>query len=403
MGTGIITVHIPFSNTLWKFYIIKNILEYIMKKSTTSSVHAFGSQESLCLKGIAIVMLICHHCFLGPARYKGQAVTFIIPENIWNYVALFFKICVCIFAFISAYGITWKIKSSCHFDSAEQTQKDFRNILLSRLIRLLTSFILVFLLVDVFALFYDPGRFAEIYGTSFPVCIAYFILDMLGLAQLLHTPTFLGTYWYYSLAIVIVLLVPCFYLLIRKIGTVPFLGLIAVINFTVSIPNHNFWRYLLCIAVGVSCAYNNTIVKIMNWDIIKSQKWNHLVKFLIEFLLLFVLMVLRQGPLMDILYPFWDAVIPVVFASFCCEFIVIIPGLRQLLIFLGTYSANIFIIHNYIRKVWFYDFTYSFKYPLLIVMVLLSISLVLSICIEQLKKIIHYNSFTCLLVQKICK
>ena len=46
---------------------------------------------------------------------------------------------------------------------------------------------------------------------------------------------------------------------------------------------------------------------------------------------------------------------------------------------------------------------YSFKYPLLIVMVLLSISLVLSICIEQLKKIIHYNSFTCLLVQKICK
>ena len=110
-------------------------------KTQASSLTVFGRQESLCLKGIAIIMLICHHCFLGSARYKGQAVTFIIPENIWNYVALFFKICVCIFAFISAYGITWKIKSSCHFDSAEQTQKDFRNILLSRLIRLLTSFI----------------------------------------------------------------------------------------------------------------------------------------------------------------------------------------------------------------------------------------------------------------------
>lgn len=374
-----------------------------MEKSTHTSTRVFGSQESLGVKGIAIIMLICHHCFLGSARYKGQAVTFIIPENIWNYVALFFKICVCIFAFISAYGITWKIKSSCHFDSAEQTQKDFRNILLSRLIRLLTSFILVFLLVDVFALFYDPGRFAEIYGTSFPVCIAYFILDMLGLAQLLHTPTFLETYWYYSLAIVIILLVPCFYLLIRKIGTVPFLGLIAVINFTFSIPNHNFWRYLLCIAVGVSCAYNNTIVKIMNWNIIKSEKCNHLIKFLLEFLLLFVLMVLRQGPLMDTLYPFWDAVIPVVFTSFCCEFIVVIPGLRQILIFLGIYSANIFIIHNYIRKVWFYDFTYSFKYPLLIVTVLLLISLTLSICIEQIKKLIHFKTFTNLLIEKICR
>ena len=162
------------------FYITQSILEYIMEKSTHTSTRVFGSQESLGVKGIAIIMLICHHCFLGSARYKGQAVTFIIPENIWNYVALFFKICVCIFAFISAYGITWKIKSSCHFDSAEQTQKDFRNILLSRLIRLLTSFILVFLLVDVFALFYDPGRFGYV-GTCTAFAHTYFFRNLLVL------------------------------------------------------------------------------------------------------------------------------------------------------------------------------------------------------------------------------
>ena len=86
-----------------------------------------------------------------------------------------------------------------------------------------------------------------------------------------------------------------------------------------------------------------------------------------------------------------------------CEFIVVIPGLRQILIFLGIYSANIFIIHNYIRKVWFYDFTYSFKYPLLIVTVLLLISLTLSICIEQIKKLIHFKTFTNLLIEKICR
>ena len=75
------------------FYITQSILEYIMEKSTHTSTRVFGSQESLGVKGIAIIMLICHHCFLGSARYKGQAVTFIIPENIWNYVALFFKSC----------------------------------------------------------------------------------------------------------------------------------------------------------------------------------------------------------------------------------------------------------------------------------------------------------------------
>ena len=81
-------------------------------KTQASSLTVFGRQESLCLKGIAIIMLICHHCFMRPSRYKGQDLIFIIPEPIWNYVALFFKICVCIFVFISAYGITSKIKNS---------------------------------------------------------------------------------------------------------------------------------------------------------------------------------------------------------------------------------------------------------------------------------------------------
>ena len=44
------------------FYITQSILEYIMEKSTTHQ-RVFGSQESLGVKGIAIIMLICHHCF----------------------------------------------------------------------------------------------------------------------------------------------------------------------------------------------------------------------------------------------------------------------------------------------------------------------------------------------------
>lgn len=49
-------------------------------KTQASSLTVFGRQESLCLKGIAIIMLICHHCFMRPSRYKGQDLIFIIPE-----------------------------------------------------------------------------------------------------------------------------------------------------------------------------------------------------------------------------------------------------------------------------------------------------------------------------------
>lgn len=50
------------------------------KKQNTQSIEGnilksqdiFGKYQSDCLKGIAIIMLIAHHCFLGPSRYKGQ-------------------------------------------------------------------------------------------------------------------------------------------------------------------------------------------------------------------------------------------------------------------------------------------------------------------------------------------
>ena len=118
-------------------------------------------------------MLIAHHCFLGPSRYKGQELIFIIPESVWNYVALFFKICVSLFVFISAYGLTKKMMSLPKDADSQTTHKFIGNMILSRVIRLLGGFIFVFLLVDIFALFYDPGRLAEIYGSVFPLNMEY--------------------------------------------------------------------------------------------------------------------------------------------------------------------------------------------------------------------------------------
>ena len=99
----------------------------------------------------------------------------------------------------------------------------------------------------------------------------------------------------------------------------------------------------------------------------------------------------------------WDAVIPVVIVCFCCEFLFHVPVLKQILKFLGIYSANIFLVHNFIRSVWFYDFTYSFQYPLLILLVLLLNSLVLSIAIELLKKLLHYNQFLNVIIRKLSR
>lgn len=371
-------------------------------KSKASQTDIFGVYNSSCLKGIAIIMLVAHHCFLGPGRYKGQEIIFIIPENIWNYVALFFKICVCFFVFISAYGLTKKMMILPENDPA-RLHASIKDMIISRIFKLLGSFMFVFVLVTLFGRFYDPGRFTEIYGSVFPDAAEYYFIDMLGLAELLGTPTYLGTFWYYSLAIVIILIIPAFYYMQKKLGSVGFLAVVAVINFTVNFDNRNIWHYIFCIAIGVVCACENLITRLVNLKLNENKTFNAILKFMLEAIFLFILMFLREGPLKGELYPFWDAIIPVVMAIFCCEFIFHIPVLHQVLAFLGRYSVNIFLVHNFIRITWFYDFTYSFKYPLVIVIVLLINSLILSLIIERMKSFLRYDQFINKLIHSCCK
>ena len=64
---------------------------------------------------------------------------------------------------------------------------------------------------------------------------------------------------------------------------------------------------------------------------------------------------------------------------------------------------NIFLIHNFIRVVWYYEFTYSFKYAGVIVLVLLGISLVVSVCLERIKKLVHFNQAVDWIIKSIVK
>lgn len=356
------------------------------QSSTKKTLPAFTSQNAVYIKGIAIIMMIIHHCFLSPERYKGQTLVFLLPERYLNYIALFFKICVCLFVFISAYGITLKLKSL----EDVSLSRLMPSVVVPRLIKLLANFMFVFLLVHLFGLFYDPGRFAKIYGTEFPEAIGYYVLDLFGLAQLFGTPTYLATYWYYSLAILIVCLVPVFFKIMRKTGTAYFLVIVAIITFTISIPNQNIWQYILCIATGTACAYEDIVNKWLRFSFGDASLKNNVLKFMLEALSLFLLMWFRESALKKSLVPVWDSLIPMVLICFCCEFIFILPILPKILGILGKHSINIFLVHNYIRIMWFYDYTYSYKYPIIIAVVLLVESLILSLIIETLKKVIHF-------------
>ena len=60
-----------------------------------------SKNDSLALKGIAILMMYVHHFYLSPDRWAGYAVDFFpLTADMTVYIAEFFKTCVCIFVFI---------------------------------------------------------------------------------------------------------------------------------------------------------------------------------------------------------------------------------------------------------------------------------------------------------------
>ena len=125
----------------------------------------------------------------------------------------------------------------------------------------------------------------------------------------------------------------------------------------------------------------------------------HVFKFLLELLAVFILYkAYRTLPLTVYSEIHWG-VYPIVFMAFCCEFINVIPGVRQILLFLGKHSMNIFLIHTFIRHYFWSDFIYSFGHFVVNVLVLLGISLAVSIVLEWLKNITGYNR----LIRNICE
>lgn len=97
----------------------------------------------------------------------------------------------------------------------------------------------------------------------------------------------------------------------------------------------------------------------------------------------------------------FEGLMTITLIGFMFEFINPIPVVGRVLKFLGVYSMNIFLIHNFIRVCWYYDFTYSFKYPVLIVGVLLVVSLVVAIVIDLIKKLVRWDKLISVLQKKL--
>ena len=358
----------------------------------------FTKEHTMQMKGIAIIILLFHHCFLNAQRWATVPYEKLATTKGWGYypisfapfsshtiqyLASFSKICVAMFVFMTGYGMWVSYES-------QKKKTTMSNYIKKRMVTLMTGFLIIFVVTEILAI--PTGRFIEVYGHDFR-SVVYMIIDALGLAKLLGTPLFCLTWWYMSLAIVLIMIFPFVHSIMEKYQWIVVVASIIGPRACGFGQSTDLFRYLLAYTLGMYFAQHDLLARIKE-KFMEQNVAGKLLSLIVSLIGLAVIIKCRQNAWIGWKYlDFWDgfAAMYVIVNSY----IYILNGkwIVKGLGFLGKHSMNIFLIHSFYRDVFFHEFTYSFYYAWLDYIVLMAISLVTSIVLEWFKKLIRYEKF----------
>lgn len=358
----------------------------------------FTKEHTMQMKGIAIIILLFHHCFLNAQRWATVPYEKLATTKGWGYypisfapfsshtiqyLASFSKICVAMFVFMTGYGMWVSYES-------QKKKTTMSNYIKKRMVTLMTGFLIIFVVTEILAI--PTGRFIEVYGHDFR-SVVYMIIDALGLAKLLGTPLFCLTWWYMSLAIVLIMIFPFVHSIMEKYQWIVVVASIIVPRACGFGQSTDLFRYLLAYTLGMYFAQHDLLARIKE-KFMEQNVEGKLLSLIVSLIGLAVIIKCRQNAWIGWKYlDFWD--------GFAAMYVIVISYIYILngkwivkgLGFLGKHSMNIFLIHSFYRDVFFHEFTYSFYYAWLDYIVLMAISLVTSIVLEWFKKLIRYEKF----------
>lgn len=372
----------------------------------------FSKNDTLAIRGIAIVLLIFHHNFRSKSVYEGFTCSFFpFSEDKVVLFCNFLKICVGMFAFLSAYGLTLSLKK--YNKNSVLTGRQYSHFLSNRIFNLLWGFWFIFIPCEIINWFVAP-QYTLVYFTHGMVQGSVnVLLDFLGIAKLFGTPQLNGTWWYMSLAIVILMVVPFMSKLCEKYNsfcvTLFLLALPRIMSLAFSLKvgeDSNCFRWMFAALLGVIAAKYNWLARLKSFTITSNRVVSKIIKFVVLTIILIVFYIIRGktgGNYSNYVFEFRDGIVPAFIVYYCYEFLTDIPGLKQLMILIGKNSLNIFLFHTFIRQRWLKAYTYSFDHFVLISLVLLAESVIVSIVIELLKKILHYNNLRNFIMNKVNK
>lgn len=361
----------------------------IQKAAQTSS---FSKYDSMLVKGVAIVLLMFHHT-ISTTEIERHTMNF-FPFKSYHWplmIADSFKLCVGMFVFITAYGL---YKS---FSKIELKNRSVYNWTGTRLLKTMSGFWIVYILtfiityaIDQYPLLRYITDVSKIEGSW-----VWAIIDFLGLSNIIGSPSLIGTWWYMSAVIIMIVFFPLICRLGERFGYfvigVAFVLLPRIIG--TGFPGaKNIFSFFLAYILGMAFAKYDVFARLKKFTLFKKSVLLSDIVLFFVYMLAFYLIVyytdkLGRGKIWEFNY----CIAPVIVILFANRYLKRIPILNRALMFVGSHSLNIFLVHTFIRYVYLNDQLYSLKYAILIPFVLLAVSVAISVVIELLKKLIRYD------------
>lgn len=359
-----------------------------------SNKEAIGltKDDSLVIKGVAILAMMWNHCFL-PDRFEKFDLTF-VPFGVHRVtqIAVFLKICVSLFAFVSGYGLYYSLRS-LEKKGGGLSSQGVSTWYKTRYVKSFSDYWLIVVLAWIICQLLDGHTYKTYFANSLLGGISSMLMQLLGVSAFFEAPMLIATWWYMSAALIFILLAPLAYLLMRRFGGIFCFGAVLVVaRVAGGYPGGTNWlSFLPAFVIGMACADSDIMRRIRAFaDSSPARSAAVIVSLLLATLLCYKL---RQALHIKLYWDLhWGLFMPIYIALIMLT-VARIPGVKDVLHFLGSWSADVFLIHSFFRAHYAIEFVYAPGNFMLVMARLLALGLIATALFRVFKRLIRYESF----------
>lgn len=319
--------------------------------------------DSQALKGIALLLLLCHHLFACPPAGVSYADFGFAPLVRW--LGVYGKACVALFVLLSGYGLMRSTGGAVSYGAFCRR----------RLGKLWLGYWAVWMVFVPLGVWGFGRTFADAYGEHI---VRGFVLDFFGLLNLTGDYGYNPTWWFYSCIIPLYLLFPLLRSLWLRHAAVFRVALCMCLIMSAlrgggGLPRLPFADYVAAFMLGIAQASPRSAGAHKGC----GGRWPWL--WLGALSALAMVSARLRAPAFALLA-----------ANVCVCYAHVRPRMgerfAEALASCGRHSCNIFLFHTFFYFYFFPDFIYAFRWPPLIFAALLALCLAASWALEWMKE-----------------